>query len=73
MSFVFFYFFADQPVCFLKFKFCLMSKSNSNGSYKKWSVKCHFTSSILTPLNNIFTPMIDIKMRCYFNNSMFFR
>ena len=37
-------------------------------------VKCHFATlnSILTFMNNVFAPMVDVKMGCYFNNSMFF-
>ena len=36
--------------------------------------KCHFTTlnSVLTPMNVIFAPMIVAKIRCHFNNSMFF-
>ena len=40
----------------------------------KKDVKCHFTilNSVLVFMNSVFTPMIGIKMGCYFNNSMFF-
>ena len=49
-------------------------KSNSNGSYQKWGVKCHFATlnSVLAILNSVFAPMVGTKMGCHFNNSMFF-
>ena len=50
------------------------TKSNFNGSYQKMVVKCHFATlnSVLAPMNSIFTPMVDVKIGCHFNNSMFF-
>ena len=44
------------------------------GVAKKRGIKCHFTTlnNVLTPMNNVFAIMIDVKMGCYFNNSMFF-
>ena len=49
------------------------AKSNSNESCQKWGVKCHFTTlnNVLAALTNVFTPMVDAKMGCHFNNSMF--
>ena len=49
-------------------------KSNSNGSCQKRGAKYHFATlnSVLAPMNNVFAPMVDVKMGCYFNNSMFF-
>ena len=44
------------------------------GVAKKRGVKYYFATfnSILAPMNNIFALMVDIKIGCYFNNSMFF-
>ena len=49
-------------------------ESNSNGSCQKRGVKCHFATlnSVLALMNSVFAPMVDVKMGCYFNNSMFF-
>ena len=49
------------------------AKSNSNGSCQKWGVKCHFATlnSVLAPMNNVFAPMVGIKMGCHFNNLIF--
>ena len=29
-------------------------------------------NSVLVPMNNIFTLIVGVKIRCHFNNSMFF-
>ena len=44
------------------------------GVVKNGGVKCHFVilNSVLSPLYSVFAPMIDVKMGCHFNNSMFF-
>ena len=44
------------------------------GSCQKWGAKCHFTTlnSVLAPLNSVFAPIVGAKMRCHFNNSIFF-
>ena len=49
-------------------------KSNSNGSYQKRGVKCHFVilNSVLAHINNVFVSTVGVKMGCQFNNSMFF-
>ena len=39
------------------------NESNSNGSCKKWGVKCHFEilNSVLAPLNSVFAPIVGAK------------
>ena len=46
----------------------------TNRSFQKRGAKCHFVTLniVLAPMNNVFAPMVDVKMGCYFNNSMFF-
>ena len=29
-------------------------------------------NNILVPMNNVFAPMVGVKMGCHFNNSIFF-
>ena len=40
----------------------------------KKDAKCHFIilNSVLIPMNNVFVLMADVKIGCYFNNSIFF-
>ena len=44
------------------------------GFAKKKGVKCHFEilNSVLALMNSVFTIMVCVKIRCHFNNSIFF-
>ena len=50
----------------------LLSATSMAGVKK--SIRCYFVilNSVLTPINNIFAPIIDVKMGCHFNNLIFF-
>ena len=66
--------FCNLEQCFGILEWCCCFKSNSNGSCQKRGVKCHFATlnRVLTSMNNVFASMVGVKMRCNFNNSMFF-
>ena len=52
----------------------LSYKSNSNESFQKWGIRCHFVTlnNVLVPINSVFALMVCVKMGYHFNNLMFF-
>ena len=44
------------------------------GVAKNGGINCHFITlnSVLTLMNSVFVQMVDVKIGCHFNNSIFF-